>query len=80
MKDDPTITDDTPLRLAVAAETTFPGGGMTARGLRKEDDKRRKSVTRVYVKPSAPVLKARELAKHALKRDAFDRWAERLRE
>jgi hypothetical protein len=26
------------------------------------------------------VLKALELAKLALKRDAFDRWAERLRE
>ena len=40
----------------------------------------RKSVTRGYIKPSAAVLKARELAKLALKRDAFDRWAERLRE
>jgi integrase len=39
----------------------------------------RKSVTRGYIKPSAAVLKARELAKLALKRDAFDRWAERLR-
>lgn len=43
-------------------------------------DGKRKSVTRGYIKPSAAVLKARELAKLALKRDAFDRWAERLRE
>jgi integrase len=39
----------------------------------------RKSVTHGYIKPSAAVLKARELARLALKRDAFDRWAERLR-
>lgn len=32
------ITDDTPLRLAVAAEVAFPQGGMTASGLRKERD------------------------------------------
>ena len=35
--------------------------------------------SRGYIKPSAAVLKARELAKLALKRDAFDQWAERLR-
>jgi hypothetical protein len=34
----------------------------------------------LLVKPSAAVLRARELAKLALKRDAFDRWTERLRE
>jgi hypothetical protein len=33
-----------------------------------------------YIKPSAAVLRARELAKLALKRGAFDQWAERLRE
>ena len=43
-------------------------------------DGNRKSVTRGYIKPSAEVQRARELAKLALKRDAFDRWAERLRE
>lgn len=32
------ITDDTPLRLAAAAEVAFPEGGMTASGLRKERD------------------------------------------
>ena len=42
-------------------------------------DGKRKSVTRGYIKPSAAVLKAHELAKLALKRDAFDQWAERLR-
>lgn len=40
----------------------------------------RKSVTRGYIKPSAEVQRVRELAKLNLKRDAFDRWAERLRE
>jgi hypothetical protein len=40
----------------------------------------RKNVTRGYIKPSAEVQRARELAKLALKLDAFDRWAERLRE
>jgi hypothetical protein len=30
------ITSDTPLRLAVAAEIAFPGGGMTASGLRRK--------------------------------------------
>jgi integrase len=40
----------------------------------------RKSVTRGYIKPSVEVLRAREAAKLALKRDAFERWAERLRE
>lgn len=34
----PDIGEDTPLRLAVAAELAFPGGGMTASGLRKERD------------------------------------------
>jgi hypothetical protein len=43
-------------------------------------DGRRKSVTRGYIKPSAAVLRARELAKLELKRAAFDQWAERLRE
>jgi integrase len=43
-------------------------------------DGKRKSVTRGYIKPSAAVERARELAKLALKRDALNRWAERLRE
>lgn len=30
------IADDTPLRLDVAAAIAFPGGGMTASGLRRE--------------------------------------------
>ena len=29
-------TDTTPLRLKIAAERAFPGGGMTASGLRRE--------------------------------------------
>lgn len=32
------ITDDTPLRLAVAAALAYPDGSMTASGLRKERD------------------------------------------
>jgi hypothetical protein len=40
---------------------------------------KRNKTTRVYIKPSAAVLKARELAKLELKREALDRWAERLR-
>lgn len=47
MATDPIITDDTPLRLAVAAETAFPGGGMTASGLRKEAVKGRLVIERV---------------------------------
>ena len=43
-------------------------------------DGRRKSVTRGYIKPSAAVQRARELAKLELKRAAFNQWAERLRE
>ena len=37
MTESGTITDDTPLRLAVAAELAFPGGGMTSSGLGKVD-------------------------------------------
>lgn len=32
-------TDTTPLRLKIAAELAFPGGGMTASGLRREADR-----------------------------------------
>ncbi len=35
------ITENTPLRLDRAAELAFPGGGMTASGLRKERDRGR---------------------------------------
>jgi integrase len=40
----------------------------------------KKSVTRGYIKPSAEVFRARELAKLKLRRDALDQWADRLRE
>jgi integrase len=43
------------------------------------ESSRKHKTTRMYIQPSAAVLKARELAKLDLKRDAFDRWAERLR-
>jgi hypothetical protein len=41
------INDDTPLRLAHAAELAFPGGGMTASGLRKEAAKGRLIIERI---------------------------------
>jgi hypothetical protein len=44
---DQLITDDTPLRLARAAELAFPGGGMTASGLRKEAAKGRLVIERI---------------------------------
>lgn len=52
MMADLSITDDTPLRLAHAAELAFPGGGMTASGLRKEAAKgrRRPNVERLSPK------------------------------
>jgi integrase len=44
------------------------------------DSGKRNRVTALYVQPSAAVLHARELAKLALKREAFDLWAARLRD
>ncbi len=41
------VDRNTPLRLARAAEIAFPGGGMTASGLRKEAAKGRLSIHRV---------------------------------
>ena len=41
------IGPDTPLRLDVAATLAFPGGGMTASGLRKERDRGRLAVERI---------------------------------
>lgn len=41
------IKDDTPLRLAHAAEIAFPDGGMTASGLRKEAAKGRLVIERI---------------------------------
>jgi hypothetical protein len=40
-------TDTTPLRLKVAAERAFPGGGMTASGLRSEAERGRLIVERI---------------------------------
>jgi hypothetical protein len=47
VSDKPNITDETPLRLAVAAEVAFPGGGMTASGLRKEAGRGRLVIERI---------------------------------
>lgn len=41
------ITDETPLRLDVAAALAYPGGGMTASGLRTEKARGRLAVERV---------------------------------
>jgi hypothetical protein len=40
-------TNTTPLRLKVAAERAFPGGGMTASGLRREAERGRLIVERI---------------------------------
>jgi hypothetical protein len=40
-------TDTTPLRLKIAAERAFPGGGMTAGWLRREADRGRLVVERI---------------------------------
>jgi hypothetical protein len=40
-------TDETPLRLKAAAERAFPGGGMTASGLRREAARGRLVVERI---------------------------------
>jgi hypothetical protein len=41
------IGPDTPLRLDVAAQVAFPGGGMTASGLRKERDRQRLVIEKI---------------------------------
>ena len=40
-------TDTTPLRLKIAAERAFPGGGMSASGLRREAERGRLIIERV---------------------------------
>lgn len=42
-----TPSADTPLRLSVAAELAFPGGGMTASGLRREAARGRLEIERI---------------------------------
>lgn len=42
-----TVTDDTPLRLEIAAAIGFPDGSMTAAGLRTERDRGRLAVERI---------------------------------
>jgi hypothetical protein len=46
-------TDTTPLRLKIAAERAFPGGGMTASGLRREADRGHLVVERIAGKDYA---------------------------
>jgi hypothetical protein len=41
------IDRDAPLRLAQAAEIAFPGGGMTASGLRRETGRGRLMIERI---------------------------------
>jgi hypothetical protein len=60
------ITDDTPLRLSAAAELAFPGGGMTASGLRKEAGRGRLVIERIAGKDYttlAAIAKMRELCR-----------------
>jgi hypothetical protein len=47
MADSTDWTDTTPLRLKIAAERAFPGGGMTASGLRREAERGRLIVERI---------------------------------
>jgi hypothetical protein len=47
MTPDYTISEDTPLRLARAAEIAFPDGGMTAKGLRREAERGRLVIERI---------------------------------
>ena len=44
---DQAVDPNAPLRLSVAAELAFPGGGMTASGLRREAAKGRLAVERI---------------------------------
>jgi hypothetical protein len=41
------VSGDAPLRLSLAAELAFPGGGMTAAGLRKEAAKGKLAIERI---------------------------------
>ncbi|MGJ4996212.1 excisionase [Bradyrhizobium sp. HKCCYLS3077] len=60
------ISPDTPLRLAKAAEVAFPGGGMTASGLRKEATRGRLVIERIAGKDYttlAAIARMRELCR-----------------
>jgi hypothetical protein len=67
-----TISDDAPLRLRKAAELAFPGGGMTASGLRREAIRGRLIVERIAGKDYttlAAIAKMRELCRVPAKPD-----------
>src|SRR5690242_13251714 len=60
------ITDKTPLRLDLAAKLAFPGGGMTARGLRRECARGRLVIERIAGKDFttlASIERMRELCR-----------------
>ncbi|WP_342727336.1 excisionase [Bradyrhizobium sp. B097] len=61
MSDDASITDDTPLRLAVAAELAFHGGGMTVSGLRLEASRGRLEIWRIARKDVTTLAAIREM-------------------
>ena len=66
----PEFGPDTPLRLAQAAAAAFPGGGMTARGLRREAARGRLVIERVAGKDYttlAAIKRMRELCRVAVK-------------
>jgi hypothetical protein len=67
-----TINQDAPLRLRKAAELAFPGGGMTASGLRREALRGRLVVERIAGKDYttlAAIAKMRELCRVPAKPD-----------
>jgi hypothetical protein len=60
------VSEDAPLRLAVAARLAFPGGGMSAAGLRKEAVRGRLVIERIAGKDYvtlAAIQKMRELCR-----------------
>jgi hypothetical protein len=66
-------TDETPLRLKKAAEVAFPGGGMTARGLRREAERGRLVLERIAGKDYTTlqaIADMRKLCRVAKKRAA----------
>jgi hypothetical protein len=60
------ITENTPLRLAIAAKLAFPDGSMTASGLRRERDRGRLAIERIAGKDYttlADIQKMRDLCR-----------------
>lgn len=60
---DTPIIEDTPLRLARAAAIAFPGGGMTAKGLRREAQRGRLVIERIAGKDYTTLRDIAEMRK-----------------